>query len=136
MPFQPRSNIVQTLFHLIGCHIWPNHEIATFGPFWALEGPKYVKYLVQELDRRSAHIVGPEKTIDDSNELLSQNAYVSLSDPESMTFLNGLPGIGRQLCIKMWFWHFSTHKIYVTVRGKFSEAHFGAFFFSNPGEKV
>ena len=53
-----------------------------------------------------------------------------------MTFLNGLPGIGRQLCIKMWFWHFSTHKIYVTVRGKFSEPHFVALFFSNPGEKV
>ena len=59
-----------------------------------------------------------------------------LSPWSFLTFWNGLPGIGRQLCIKMWFWHFSTHKIYVTVHGKFSEPHFVALFFSNPGEKV
>ena len=41
-----------------------------------------------------------------------------LSPWSFLTFWNSLPGIGRQLCIKMWFWHFSTHKIYVTVRGK------------------
>ena len=59
-----------------------------------------------------------------------------LSPWSFLTFWNGLPGIGRHLCIKMWFWHFSTHKIYVTVRGKLSEPHFVASFFSNPGEKV
>ena len=50
-----------------------------------------------------------------------------------LLFWNGLPGIGRQLCIKMWFWNFSTHKIYLTVRWKYSEPHFVASFFSNPG---
>ena len=59
-----------------------------------------------------------------------------LSPYSFLTFWNGLPRIGRQLCIKMWFWYFSTHKIYVTVRGKFSEQHFVASFFSNPREKV
>ena len=59
-----------------------------------------------------------------------------LSPWSFLTCWNGLPGIGRQLCIKMWFWHFCTHKIYVTVRGKFSETHFVALFFFNPGEKV
>ena len=59
-----------------------------------------------------------------------------LSPWSFLTFWNGLPGIGRQLCIKMWFWYFSTHKIYVTVRGKFPEPHFVASFFSNPGEMV
>ena len=62
------------------------------------------------------------------SEILSQWSF--------LTFWNGLPGIGRQLCIKMWFWHFSTHNIYVMVRGKFSETNFVASFFSNPGEKV
>ena len=40
-----------------------------------------------------------------------------LSPWSFLTFWNGLPRIGRQLCLTMWFWHFSTHKIYVTVRG-------------------
>ena len=62
--------------------------------------------------------------------------YEILSPWSFLTFWNGLPGIWRQLCIKMWFWHFSTHKICVTVRGKFSKPHFVALFFSNPGEKV
>ena len=59
-----------------------------------------------------------------------------LSTWSFLTFWNGLPGIGRQLRIKMWFWHFSTHKIYVTVHGQFSEPHFVDLFFSNPGETV
>ena len=45
------------------------------GPVWALGGPKYVKYLVGKLERRSVQIVGPEKIIDDSNGSLSQNVY-------------------------------------------------------------
>ena len=59
-----------------------------------------------------------------------------LSPWSFFTFWNGLPGIGRQKCVKMWFWQFSTHKIYVSVRGKLSEPHFDALFFSNPREKV
>ena len=49
-----------------------------------------------------------------------------LSPWSDLTFSNGLPGIGRQLCIKMWFWQFSTHKIYVRVCGKISEPYFDA----------
>ena len=59
-----------------------------------------------------------------------------LSPWSFLTLWNGLPGIWRQLCVKMWFWQFSTHKIYVTVCGKLSELHFDAWFFSNPGDKV
>ena len=59
-----------------------------------------------------------------------------LSPWSFLRFLNGLSGIGRQLCVKTWFWQFSTRKINVTVCGKFSELNFDAFFFSNPREKV
>ena len=45
-----------------------------------------------------------------------------------LTFWNGFHGIRRKLCVKMWFWQFSTHKKYVTVRGKLAEQHFDDFF--------
>ena len=70
------------------------------------------------------------------NKIIHKFHSEILSPWSFLTFWNGLPGIGRQLCIKMWFWHFFTDKIYVTVREKFSEPHFVALFFSNPGEKV
>ena len=49
--------------------------MALFGPYWALGGPTYVKCLVHKLERRSVHIVGPEKNIDNSNGEFLQNAY-------------------------------------------------------------
>ena len=49
--------------------------LALFGPFLALRGPKYVKCRVLRLERRSVHIVGPEKNIYESNGALLQNAY-------------------------------------------------------------
>ena len=50
-------------------------ENASFGPFWALGGPKYVICPVLKLEQTLAHILGPEKTIDDSDGALPLNAY-------------------------------------------------------------
>ena len=46
------------------------------------------------------------------------------------------PRLGDNYASKCSFWQFSSHKIYVTMRGKLSEPHFDVWLFSNPGEKV
>ena len=70
-----RFSLVPALFYYLVVTFGVNHENASFGSFWALGGPKYVQCSVLKLEQRSAHIVGPEKTIDNSNGALSLNAY-------------------------------------------------------------
>ena len=53
-----------------------------------------------------------------------------------LSFQNSLFRIGRQLCVTMQFWQFSTHKLYITMCGKLSELDCNASLVSNHGEKV
>ena len=52
-------------------HQW-RHPDRPVGAIWS---PEYEKSQVHKLERRSVHIVGPEKTIDDSNGALLKQAY-------------------------------------------------------------
>ena len=112
--------------------------------FWwmAFHPPPHLPYPPRRRKKQHSHQVilrcASISSPDDQSSLTHSHMFHSeiLSPWGFLTFWKGLPGIGRQLCIKMWFCHFSTRKIYVVVHGKFSEPHFVASFFSNLGEKV